>query len=59
MAFLDPINTIVTKEIIPGVADGVFRNSPLLAMFRKNSLEPYNGGPSWQENFLRNWALAA
>lgn len=52
MAFLDPINTIVTKEIIPGVADNVFRNSPLLAMFRKNSLEPYNGGPSWQENFL-------
>jgi hypothetical protein len=52
MAFLDPVNTITTKEIIPGITDGVFRNSPLLAFARKNCLEPYTGGPSWQENIL-------
>jgi hypothetical protein len=52
MAFLDPVNTVTTKEIVPGVADGVFRNSPTLAMFKKNSLEPWQGGPSYQENLL-------
>lgn len=52
MAFLDPVNTITTKEILPGVVDNALRNSPTLATFRKNSLEPYSGGPSWQENFL-------
>jgi hypothetical protein len=52
MAFLDPVNTISTKTIVPGVVDGVFRNSPLLAFLRSNSLEPYEGGPSWQFNIL-------
>lgn len=52
MAFLDPVNTIATKKIIPGVADGVFRNSPTLAMIKKQCLMRYEGGPSWQENFL-------
>lgn len=49
MAFLDPINTILTKEIVPGVADGVFRNSPLLAHFKRDSLRK---APTWpiQEN---------
>src|SRR5687767_4818112 len=54
MAFLDPVNTIATKRIVPGVVDGIFKNSPLLAFFKRNSLEPYRGGPSWQENFLYN-----
>jgi hypothetical protein len=52
MAFLDPINTIATKKIVPGVVDNVFKNSPTLAFFRRNSLREYAGGPSWQENFL-------
>ena len=52
MSFLDPVNTIATKHITPGVVDGVFRNSPLLAYFKRNCLMPYGGGPSWQENFL-------
>lgn len=52
MAFLSVIDTIATKHILPGVTDSVFRNSPLLAYLRKNSLEAYSGGPSWQENFL-------
>lgn len=54
MSFLDPVNTIATKRIVPGVMDNIFKNSPLLAYFRKNSLRPYQGGPSWQENFLYN-----
>lgn len=51
MAFLDPVNTIATKKIVPGVVDNVFRNSAILAMARKN-VQPYAGGPQWQENFL-------
>lgn len=54
MAFLDPINTITTKKIVPGVVDNVFRNSPLLAMVKKQSLEPWPGGFAMQENFLYN-----
>jgi hypothetical protein len=52
MAFLDPVNTIAVKDIVPGVVDNVFRNSPFLAFARKNCLRSYDGGPSWQENFL-------
>lgn len=52
MAFLDPVNTIATKLIKTGVVDNVFRNSVVLAYMRKNCLEEYSGGPSWQENFL-------
>jgi len=52
MAFLDPVNTIATKRIVPGVVDLVFKNDPLLAFFRRNSLQRYEGGPSWQENFM-------
>lgn len=54
MAFLDPVNTIATKHIVPGVVDNIFKNSPLLAYFRRNSLKQYAGGPQWQENFLYN-----
>lgn len=51
MAFLDPVNTIAVKRIIPGVVDLVFKNDPLLAFLRRNCLMRYEGGPSWQENF--------
>jgi hypothetical protein len=54
MAFLNPVDTIATKKIFPEVVDGVFRNDPLLAFFKKNSLRPYAGGPSWQENIMHN-----
>jgi hypothetical protein len=52
MAFLDPVNTIATKRIIPGVVDLVFKNGPLLGALRRNCLMRYEGGPSWQENFM-------
>lgn len=51
MAFPDPINTVITKDILPGVTDNVFRNSPLLAYLRKNNLRLFDGF-QWQENFL-------
>lgn len=54
MAFLNPVDTIATKKIFPEVVDGVFRNDPLLAFFKKNSLRQYVGGPSWQENIMYN-----
>ncbi len=50
MAFLDPVNTIATKRIVPGVVDLVFKNDPLMAFLRRNCLMRYEGGPSWQEN---------
>ncbi len=51
MAFLSPENTIATKWILPGIADGVFRYSPPLAMLKKSCQVKFEGGPSWQENF--------
>lgn len=51
MAFLDPVNTIATKRIVPGVQDLAFKAGPLMAYFKKNCLQKYEGGPSWQENF--------
>jgi len=52
MAFLDTINTITTKRIAPGVTDLVFKASPLLAFIKRNCLEKFEGGPSWQENLM-------
>lgn len=52
MAFLDQINTAATKKIVPGVTDLIFKADPLLAFLKKNQLQKYDGGPSWQENFL-------
>lgn len=52
MAFLDPVNTIATKRIVPGVTDLVFKNDPLMAFIRRNCLMRYEGGPSWQENLM-------
>lgn len=47
----DPIGTIIKQQIVPGVVDGVFRNSPFLASLRKQGVEPMQG-PSFQENFM-------
>ncbi len=52
MVFLDQINTAAAKTIVPGVVDNNFKNDPLLAYLKANSLKKYSGGPSWQENFL-------
>ena len=48
MAFLDPVNTITQKEILPGVTDLVFKSGPTMAYIKRNCLEKYQGGPSWR-----------
>lgn len=52
MAFLDTVNTITQKTIVPGMVDQVFKAGPTMAFIKRNCLEKYAGGPSWQENFL-------
>lgn len=49
---IDVVNTVTVKDIIPGVVDNVFKNSPLLAIVKQKGMRDYPGGPSWQENFL-------
>lgn len=44
MAFLDELNTYTTKHIVPGVVDNVFKNDPLLAYMKANTLEIFPGG---------------
>lgn len=50
--FLDEINATTRRHIVPEMADGVFRNDPLLAMLRANNLEKFPGGMQIQHNFL-------
>lgn len=52
MAFLDAVNTITQKTIVPGMVDQVFKSGPTMAYIKRNCLEKWAGGPSWQENFL-------
>lgn len=52
MAFLDTVNTITRKTIVPGMVDQVFKSGPTMAYIKRNCLAKYQGGPSWQENFL-------
>lgn len=52
MAFLDTVNTISRKTIVPGLVDQVFKSGPTMAYIKRNCLAKYLGGPSWQENFL-------
>lgn len=52
MAFLNELNTIANKHIVPGVVDNVFKNDPLLAYLKANVPETFPGGASIQENFI-------
>lgn len=52
MAFLDAVNTITQKTIVPGMVDQVFKSGPTMAYVKRNCLQKWAGGPSWQENFL-------
>ena len=52
MAFLDTVNTITRKTIVPGLVDQVFKSGPTMAYIKRNCLAKYQGGPSWQENFI-------
>jgi hypothetical protein len=47
---LDDINTVVTKEIAPGVVDGYFKAGPCIALSKKRFTRKWIG-PQIQENF--------
>jgi hypothetical protein len=49
---LDEINTLTTKKIMPGLVDDFFKNSPVLAVLKRNRYKVWAGGPQIQENFL-------
>lgn len=48
---LDDVNTVVTKEISPGVVDGYFKAGPLIAMAKARFTRKWIG-PQIQDNFL-------
>src|SRR5512142_2121185 len=48
---LDDVNTVTTKEIMPGVVDGYFKAGPLIAMMKARFTRKWIG-PQIQENFL-------
>jgi hypothetical protein len=48
---LDDVNTVVTKEITPGVVDGYFRAGPVIAMAKSRFTRKWIG-PQIQENFM-------
>ena len=48
---LDDVNTVVTKEIQPGVVDGYFKAGPLIAMSKARFTRKWIG-PQIQENFI-------
>lgn len=47
---LDDVNTVVTKEIVPGVVDGYFKAGPFIAMCKARFNRKWIG-PQIQENF--------
>jgi hypothetical protein len=48
---IDDVNTVVTKEIQPGVVDGYFRGGPCIAMCKARFTRKWIG-PQIQENFM-------
>jgi hypothetical protein len=48
---LDDVNTVVTKEIMPGVVDGYFKAGPFIAMAKARFTRKWIG-PQIQENFM-------
>ncbi len=51
MILFDEINTVATKQIMPGIADGFFKSGPLVAMLKKRFNRKW-AGPLVQENYL-------
>lgn len=49
---LDDVNTITTKDIMPGVADNFFKSGPVMAYLRARFNRKW-AGPQIQENYLR------
>jgi hypothetical protein len=51
MAFLDVVNSISRKIIVPGLTDQIFKAGPTLAYIKRNCLQKWQGF-QMQENFL-------
>lgn len=51
MAFLDVVNSLSRKHIVPGLVDEVFKAGPTLAYIKRNCLQKWFGF-QMQENFL-------
>ena len=49
--FLSQLDVVTNKKILPGLTDGLFRNDPLLAYLKQNSLEKFSGN-AIQDNFI-------
>lgn len=48
---LDPVNTVATKKIMPGVVDNFFKSGPLMAYLKTRFNRKWTG-PQIQENFM-------
>lgn len=48
---IDDVNTVTTKEIMPGVVDGYFKAGPLIAMCKSRFTRKWTG-PQIQENLM-------
>lgn len=48
---LDPVNTVATKKILPGVVDNFFKSGPLIAYLKTRFNRRWTG-PLIQENFM-------
>ena len=48
---LDPVNTVATKKILPGVVDNFFKSGPLMAYLKTRFNRRWTG-PLIQENFM-------
>ncbi len=48
---LDPVNTVATKKIMPGVVDNFFKQGPLMAYLKARFNRKWTG-PQIQDNFM-------
>lgn len=49
---LSEINSLTQEFIAPGVADGIFKNDPLMAFLKANQFRTFPGGKTFDEMFM-------
>jgi len=49
---LSELNVVTQNDIMPDVADGFFKNGPVMAYMKENRMKVFQGGAAIQENFL-------
>lgn len=52
MAQFTEIDSIIKTDILPGLADGIFKNGPVLQFLKRNRFFKWPNGPAIQEDFL-------